>query len=207
MESRRRQRLPRGIPAASLKRQRGAPLHLPARCLPRGIPAASLKQRLRRRRRVPSGRSSAGNTRGLIEALSRPGAPPPRRRLPRGIPAASLKLVGLDRRRRGDRRLPRGIPAASLKHHGRGARCGAGRLSSAGNTRGLIEAAICRRPTSPPGRLPRGIPAASLKRLGPGRTSLRRFRSSAGNTRGLIEATASIARLRRRPQVFRGEYL
>ena len=60
--------------------------------------------------------SSAGNTRGLIEARR---CSPWRRlswRLPRGIPAASLKLL---RQRRGVERivgLPRGIPAASLKH-------------------------------------------------------------------------------------------
>ena len=57
------------------------------------------------------------------------------------------------------------------------------RLSSAGNTRGLIEA-----------------------RLAPGWFSVIR-RSSAGNTRGLIEARKTTARLRARaPNVFRGEY-
>ena len=65
--------------------------------------------------------SSAGNTRGLIEA-----APTTAWmlkclvRLPRGIPAASLKqrrhAADRDHRRAG---LPRGIPAASLKHAGR----------------------------------------------------------------------------------------
>ncbi len=83
--------LPRGIPAASLKR--GLAEHLPRLqgCLPRGIPAASLKRIRFRLYSKPTSKSSAGNTRGLIEAAS----PPPRRRarmgLPRGIPAASLK--------------------------------------------------------------------------------------------------------------------
>ena len=75
--------------------------------------------------------SSAGNTRGLIEADSLRAMPANWTRLPRGIPAASLKL--LPRCCRAEKRgsLPRGIPAASLKVF----------------------------------RLPRGIPAASLKRV------------------------------------------
>ena len=84
--------------------------------------------------------SSAGNTRGLIEAprltypsVSRPG-------LPRGIPAASLKQIVSRNADDVVARLPRGIPAASLK-------------------RGVMGPEVaCAL------RLPRGIPAASLKR-------------------------------------------
>ena len=64
--------------------------------LPRGIPAASLKHRgLLLERHVDAG-SSAGNTRGLIEAIGRPFLLRAcTTRLPRGIPAASLKLAPL----------------------------------------------------------------------------------------------------------------
>ena len=91
-------------------------------------------------------RSSAGNTRGLIEASGKPARSMDAvcHGLPRGIPAASLKPeieVAATRDIRGSS-LPRGIPAASLK------RRSGDRLvvyeehlpSSAGNTRGLIEA-------------------------------------------------------------------
>ena len=115
-------------------------------------------------------KSSAGNTRGLIEA----GAIYALRRmhgttrLPRGIPAASLKPGGCS----GFRSsyvvcLPRGIPAASLKP-GAASQWAVATKSSAGNTRGLIEA--CR----------------------PGQSGRRGRRSSAGNTRGLIEATTAV---------------
>ena len=60
--------LPRGIPAASLKRRQ---VGYRSRCstgLPRGIPAASLKRRRCFRLRPTGVGSSAGNTRGLIEA-------------------------------------------------------------------------------------------------------------------------------------------
>ena len=60
--------------------------------------------------------SSAGNTRGLIEAPARPSGPCRRTGLPRGIPAASLKPT-----------------LQAPEEEGR-------RESSAGNTRGLIEA-------------------------------------------------------------------
>ena len=56
-------------------------------------------------------------------------------------------------------------------------------LSSAGNTRGLIEVWSLPTCASPPSSL-----------------------SSAGNTRGLIEVSAAIARHRNSPLVFRGEY-
>ena len=89
--------------------------------------------------------SSAGNTRGLIEAR-RAACEAARASgsLPRGIPAASLKPI----------RTSSHAPNDDV------------RMSSAGNTRGLIEAAG----TSTMGacgrvRLPRGIPAASLKRV------------------------------------------
>ena len=61
-------------------------------------------------------------------------------------------------------------------------------LSSAGNTRGLIEAARPSVWTTRYPRLPRGIPAASLKRLIPPSIVSCDAVSSAGNTRGLIEA-------------------
>ena len=153
--------------------------------------------------------SSAGNTRGLIEA--RPVSRPPSRHpscLPRGIPAASLKLdrglgriVGLER-------LPRGIPAASLKLNAE--RLGLPlwhRLP-----RGIPAASL--KPVTPePSRqprasgLPRGIPAASLK-PSRGRHAHRDSvaASSAGNTRGLIEARCPPTRPAACRRVFRGEY-
>ena len=85
--------------------------------------------------------------------------------LPRGIPAASLKLkhtvVALARQVVS---LPRGIPAASLKHTVADGDASDQAVSSAGNTRGLIEAVA-------------GDPQ-----------NFHNVKSSAGNTRGLIEA-------------------
>ena len=135
--------------------------------LPRGIPAASLKPCRRASTCAPPSPSSAGNTRGLIEATPRTPRSRWRPRLPRGIPAASLKRVARQPDHGGSRRLPRGIPAASLKPLG----------------------ARRRRPPVP--GLPRGIPAASLKRWRWRRRTQRRGPSSAGNTRGLIEACES----------------
>ena len=109
-------------------------------CLPRGIPAASLKRHAPELLALDVCRSSAGNTRGLIEAgpLQLAGLHPTR--LPRGIPAASLKRIDRRNTQTCKDRLPRGIPAASLKRvGGLGPVVHAG-LSSAGNTRGLIEA-------------------------------------------------------------------
>ena len=85
--------------------------------LPRGIPAASLKRLVVDSFQLTRNKSSAGNTRGLIEAHVR-ATPQTRSRvsLPRGIPAASLKRLHPGPRERSGRRLPRGIPAASLKH-------------------------------------------------------------------------------------------
>ena len=79
--------------------------------------------------------------------------------------------------------------------------------SSAGNTRGLIEA--CR--TARGGanrwrRLPRGIPAASLKRDYQADLVDRLRKSSAGNTRGLIEARGPELMALMDQAVFRGEY-
>ena len=95
--------------------------------------------------------SSAGNTRGLIEAgYSRCPVVDTAVRLPRGIPAASLKQYKTScpscKRKI---RLPRGIPAASLKPR-TGAGAGGGGF-----------------------RLPRGIPAASLKHRGSQRHAYR----------------------------------
>ena len=59
--------------------------------------------------------------------------------LPRGIPAASLKLDLIDEIKGPKVRLPRGIPAASLKQVANHVLSGPP-VSSAGNTRGLIEA-------------------------------------------------------------------
>ena len=64
--------------------------------LPRGIPAASLKHPRQQKRRENDPESSAGNTRGLIEAGPHRGRPDRTARLPRGIPAASLKLRAAD---------------------------------------------------------------------------------------------------------------
>ena len=64
------------------------------------------------------------------------------------------------------------------------------RRSSAGNTRGLIEAKASALSFASVACLPRGIPAASLKRelVAGNPVYLRYDSSSAGNTRGLIEA-------------------
>ena len=111
-------------------------------------------------------KSSAGNTRGLIEA-----------RVPHGLTLCNYP------------RLPRGIPAASLKQIDTLETFQILALSSAGNTRGLIEAAYSRFSREIATCLPRGIPAASLKpTVGiPGHSHS--IKSSAGNTRGLIEAS------------------
>ena len=63
--------------------------------------------------------SSAGNTRGLIEARSHSCSPPSTSGLPRGIPAASLKQSYTVQTQYDEA------------------------VSSAGNTRGLIEAEEC----------------------------------------------------------------
>ena len=188
-------RLPRGIPAASLKRGPTESLHgihaVSSAGNTRGLIEAWLP---RESHRMP-GWSSAGNTRGLIEAAT--GAPGRRTRtgLPRGIPAASLKHVVLHRFPFGlGASLPRGIPAASLKPRPRGlAVWRLGRLP-----RGIPAASLklsqCHYAQSSTARLPRGIPAASLK-PGPAQcTGAAQPRSSAGNTRGLIEARSTTRR-------------
>ena len=197
-----RQRLPRGIPAASLKGHGGRRAKRTCRSSSsagntRGLIEAATGPLADGRCSSPS--SSAGNTRGLIEAccagsasanwliwISLPRGIPAaslkqgcressdRRqsdaRLPRGIPAASLKLVAKRAQtyQRGRAGLPRGIPAASLKlpRDSRPRERPLSVASSAGNTRGLIEASRGGSETSGAlaGRsLPRGIPAASLK--------------------------------------------
>ena len=60
--------LPRGIPAASLKHEAAGHVEGVRLGLPRGIPAASLKRGLLLWWVATDGASSAGNTRGLIEA-------------------------------------------------------------------------------------------------------------------------------------------
>ena len=175
--------------------------------LPRVRPAASLKLRWSKHCTKRPLSSSAGQTRGLIEAKAcerrvaallgglprvRPAASLKRvrwrwlyhalgRRLPRVRPAASLKHRH-DRRTRADlRRLPRVRPAASLKHTGARTTWRRPRSSSAGQTRGLIEA---RRGMAPVAR-------AAMQ-------------SSAGQTRGLIEASAPGSPASRTAGVFRG---
>ena len=198
--------LPRGIPAASLKRHGTSDgIHTIAG-LPRGIPAASLKP--------------ARRYRALVRRVG----------LPRGIPAASLKPDHFTAVPHSGKRLPRGIPAASLKQHVRRGGDQAGVGSSAGNTRGLIEAAyssICRAfstsssagntrglieatqyaigPLRFPSCLPRGIPAASLK-LGPETHPLaERHRLPRGIPAASLKPTCG--RIRPRSlEVFRGEY-
>ena len=133
--------------------------------------------------------SSAGNTRGLIEAPLCGERCHPRRCLPRGIPAASLKRAQprvLARARPG---LPRGIPAASLKPLRPRRRAGGGNASSAGNTRGLIEARTGRGvDRSRPYQSSAGNTRGLIEALRPKRASAAPSKSSAGNTRGLIEA-------------------
>ena len=62
------------------------------------------------------------------------------RRHPRGLPAASLKHHVVRECQRNRARHPRGLPAASLKHDVDHQQVDPGPLSSAGITRGLIEA-------------------------------------------------------------------
>ena len=202
------------------------------RSLPRGIPAASLKHKLSRGTPARGRRSSAGNTRGLIEAAPVPRRPPPAPAvcLPRGIPAASLKQGAPGRFATRPGCLPRGIPAASLKldlgavaaNHFVGSSAGNTRglieavdsrhllgtlpPSSAGNTRGLIEAESASSPSSvspwsSAGNTRGLIEAASFRRDGRGR-----LESSAGNTRGLIEAPRTPSTRQPYVPVFRGEY-
>ena len=157
-------RLPRGIPAASLK-----PFFIYLTLSRSSTSSAGntrgLIEALRVRSSMPTQfKSSAGNTRGLIEASSPPTVTFYYPRLPRGIPAASLKPAVLIMPRGPAVRLPRGIPAASLKQAGFLGRSASPSASSAGNTRGLIEARVLRFALA------------------------RRAESSAGNTRGLIEA-------------------
>ena len=79
-------------------------------------------------------------------------------------------------------------------------------MSSAGNTRGLIEAPSFTIVRTVLQSLPRGIPAASLKHLGLEPGEPRGIMSSAGNTRGLIEALLRGKICWLKANVFRGEY-
>ena len=175
--------LPRGIPAASLKRLLPDQRCLGRAGLPRGIPAASLKRgRARERQHI-----------ALV-------------RLPRGIPAASLKQAQARRVIATPAGLPRGIPAASLKRKRVGWAYGRRGQSSAGNTRGLIEASA-----EPGGRGVGGESSAGNTR---GLIEAEGYlavwplmaMSSAGNTRGLIEAGSTSTTTVAVPMVFRGEY-
>ncbi len=159
--------------------------------------------------------SSAGNTRGLIEACSSAMFIASSTRLPRGIPAASLKQAVACRLRvyaqssagntrglieAGRRQSLTGSAGSSSAGNTRGlieaTRPASSRAvvesSSAGNTRGLIEAVLASsRSVCPASCLPRGIPAASLKRSVQRQISSPLPSSSAGNTRGLIEARSA----------------
>ena len=85
--------------------------------------------------------SSAGNTRGLIEAVILLScAEPVTVRLPRGNTRGLIEARGMEQNRSLFVRLPRGIPAASLKRDDACPWCVTDEESSAGNTRGLIEA-------------------------------------------------------------------
>ena len=207
-DDRRDQRLPRGIPAASLKQDAALVEDDSGVESSAGIPAASLKrphphhsrcpaswkssagntrgliEARRSRGRLPMSRrgSSAGNTRGLIEAGFMPAHASLRSRLPRGIPAASLKRLHVHQRRRTGLGLPRGIPAASLK-----------------------------RPLSPPTitqsiRLPRGIPAASLKPDLEAPDAALRQRLPRGIPAASLKPNSSRRPHPSRIGVFRGEY-
>ena len=167
-------RLPRGIPAASLKRNASA-----CRDFPITSSAGNTRGLIEASGSAPSRSalpmSSAGNTRGLIEApLSQasyflaafgslprgiPAASLKRDHvlrvqvggecLPRGIPAASLKRVRAVDDGLACPSLPRGIPAASLKRAAENSARISSSVSSAGNTRGLIEASHARDRRSP----------------------------------------------------------
>ena len=160
-------RLPRGIPAASLKLTPGrrylAPCQASSAGNTRGLIEASACGRIP----YPRLTSSAGNTRGLIEAIQAPETPKKSTRQDPG----SVTVISS---------LPRGIPAASLKPFYRTTGRAVCRASSAGNTRGLIEA--CSSPAADP----------------------EHRQSSAGNTRGLIEACTSSASLKAVPPVSAG---
>ena len=135
-------RHPRGLPAASLKRPRHVIQHAIDPQSSAGITRGLIEAPSAPASFHPPNTSSAGITRGLIEAhRRRRWSPPGIPRHPRGLPAASLKLfslIGQNRRLPGH---PRGLPAASLKRSIRKG-SGTGRfMSSAGITRGLIEAA------------------------------------------------------------------
>ena len=184
-----RRRLPRGIPAASLKPTTLLGAGAAVAGLPRGIPAASLKRELSLDIGPGQPESSAGNTRGLIEATARGWPCPGCERLPRGIPAASLKRADGAPTLQPPSSLPRGIPAASLKQQPDVVDESDGRLSSAGNTRGLIEAdggwsRDRRGHVSSAGNTRGLIEANCTSNSAPAAPG-----SSAGNTRGLIEAT------------------
>ena len=157
--------LPRVLPAASLKLLLvGVDLRCPER-LPRVLPAASLKLVVLHGQDVVDDWSSAGPTRGLIEACRDPHSTASCRASSAG-PTRGLIEAGSSRAARPSRRrLPRVLPAASLKRLRDHASNSSLTQSSAGPTRGLIEA-----------RLRRCLPAAPV-------------RSSAGPTRGLIEAS------------------
>ena len=145
--------------------------------------------------RVASGPSSAGNTRGLIEARRGRRRRSAARSLPRGIPAASLKhLHGLRyhiRRRVSSAGNTRGL----IEADGRELVAVADLPSSAGNTRGLIEARSTGSAPRTSGRSSAGNTRGLIEACGPGGETGRRIRaSSAGNTRGLIEAWGPLFR-------------
>ena len=84
--------------------------------------------------------SSAGNTRGLIEAVDQPSGVPSCWASSAGNTRGLIEAADVELRRHPAERLPRGIPAASLKRVDCRLIIADEPSSSAGNTRGLIEA-------------------------------------------------------------------
>ena len=91
--------------------------------------------------------------------------------------------------------LPRVIPAASLKHAGRGLARGEPRESSAGHTRGLIEASLSPSPLLPRNASSAGHTRGLIEAASDRAFSKPRQESSAGHTRGLIEALSMASTL------------
>ena len=151
-------------------------------------------------------RSSAGNTRGLIEAqhcrVVGEARTPSSAGNTRGLIEARVGFYGSHGGPASSAGNTRGLIEAPFRTST------SSRLttSSAGNTRGLIEAPAAPQSHIQGTRLPRGIPAASLKPVRWSRKQLQRVESSAGNTRGLIEAWSRTIWGSRPRRVFRGEY-
>ena len=177
----------------------------------RGLIEAAQRQFFTDRASAPF---SAGNTRGLIEAsLTCPNGDPSH--VERTFSAGNTRgLIEAEWRSLlswlpASRCFPRGIPAASLKQITDHATLPSPQIArfSAGNTRGLIEAAVRGSHYGTGMCFPRGIPAASLKQALCQVSIEHGYRTfSAGNTRGLIEANRVRSSHPACSTVFRGEY-